>query len=72
MFPHYMQVAGWLALAAVALAWIAMAVYVTIDLMTRSPAATRTRRRAIAVIWLLPVVGVVAYLLATRRSRRPV
>ncbi len=70
MFPHYMEVAGWLALAAVALAWVAMAAYVTVDLMTRSTAPTATRWRAVAVIWLLPVVGVIAYLVATRRSRR--
>ncbi|GAA1458502.1 hypothetical protein [Williamsia maris] len=70
MFPHYMEVAGWLALAAVVLAWVAMAAFVTIDLMTRSTASTRTRWRAVAIIWLLPVVGVIAYLVATRRSRR--
>ncbi len=71
MFPHYMEVAGWLALAAVALAWVAMATYLTIDLMTRPTASSRTRWRGVAVIWLLPVVGVVAYLVVTRRARRP-
>lgn len=71
MFPHYMEVAGWLALAAVVLAWVAMAIFLTIDLMTRRTASSGARWRAVAVIWLLPVVGVIAHLVVTRRSRRP-
>ncbi len=70
MFPHYLEVSGWLALAAVVLAWIALAAYLTVDLATRSDAATPTRCRAVAAIWLLPVVGVFVYLVVTRRSRR--
>ncbi|WP_045821113.1 hypothetical protein [Williamsia herbipolensis] len=67
MFPHYLEVAGWLALAAVTLAWIAMAVYVTIDLVRRE-VASRPRRQRLALIWLVPIVGVAVHLLATRRD----
>ena len=66
MFPHYLEVAGWLALAAVALAWIAMAVYVTVDLV-RHEVASRSRRQRLALIWLAPIVGVAIHLLAPRR-----
>ncbi|MGJ0118917.1 hypothetical protein ACQ7HM_06890 [Williamsia sp. MIQD14] len=66
MFPHYLEVAGWLALAAVTLAWIAMAVVVTVDLVTREP-APRSRGRRLAAIWLLPIIGVAVHLVVTRR-----
>ncbi|MGU3290992.1 PLD nuclease N-terminal domain-containing protein [Williamsia sp. M5A3_1d] len=67
MFPHYLEVAGWLALAALAFAWVAMAVYVTVDLARRE-AAHRSRWRWIAAIWFVPIVGVSVYLMATRRG----
>lgn len=69
MFPHYLEVAGWLALAVVTLAWLAMAVFVTFDLIGRE-VASRSRRQRLALIWLVPIVGVALHLLAIRRDAR--
>ncbi len=69
MFPHYMLVAGWLALAAVVLAWVSMAAYLTVSITSQSDAPRSERVRWIVRLWLLPVVGVAAYLMVAARSR---